>query len=195
MFTGIVRAVGVVRAVRAGGASRSLAVDAGGLARGLGAGDSVAVSGCCLTVASRRGRLLSFDLGPETLSCTTLGLLEKGARVNLEPALRLGGALDGHLVQGHVDGVGRVKKARKSRDSLFMTIACPAALEKFLTAKGSVVVDGVSLTVNVVSRNAFEVCLIPYTLRHTTLGRLAVGDRVNLESDVIGRYVARLMGK
>ncbi len=159
-------------------------------------GASIAVNGACLTIVARRtGRPSMFqaDVGPETLACTTLGALGPGARVHLEPALRLGDPLGGHMMSGHVDGTGRVESARKQASTLVLRVAAPDELAPFLFTKGSIAVDGVSLTVNRVEGASFEVLLIPHTLEVTLLGELRAGGRVNLEADMIAKQVARFV--
>jgi riboflavin synthase len=151
------------------------------------------VQGCCLTVSARAGATFSADLSRETLSLTTLGELEVGAAVNLEPALRAGDALGGHLVSGHVDGIGRVTSVESDARSRRLTIAAPAELMRYIARKGSVTVDGVSLTVNEIAGASFGVNLIPHTQAVTTLGALRAGAAVNLEVDQLARYVERLM--
>lgn len=190
MFTGIVEEMGTVRAVEDGPETRHLRIEAA-LAPGCAMGASVAVNGACLTVVAREGPILDFDLGPETLHRTTLGDLRAGDRVNLERPLRLGGELGGHLVLGHVDGVGTITDVERDTTAR-VRIALPSAeLAPLVIPKGSVAVDGVSLTVAEIGEMAFEVMLIPHTLAVTTLGRAAVGRRVNLEMDVIGKYLQR----
>lgn len=191
MFTGIVEALGRVGAVEAGvGGGRRLAVavpdDAGWR---LAVGESVAVSGVCLTVVAAAPGRLAFDLAEETLRVTTLGELGVGAPVNLERPLRFDGRLGGHLVLGHVDGVGRVAAVRAEGDGARADVEVPARLRPLLIPKGSVTVDGVSLTVAALAEDVFAVALIPHTLAATTLGQRRQGDRVNLEMDVIGKYV------
>jgi len=182
MFTGIVQAVG--RIVRA----NPLEVEAGSLdLAGIAVGDSICVQGVCLTVTALRSRGFTADVSEETLRVTT-GLDRPGA-VNLEKSLAVGDKLGGHLVAGHVDGVGEVR----SRNGTVVAFRLPKALAKYVATKGSICVDGVSLTVNRVSGDEFEVNLIPHTLEVTTLGRLAPGARVNLEVDLIARYVERMM--
>jgi riboflavin synthase len=197
VFTGIVQAVGrIVSAERSGDGVR-LVLDAGPLdLSDIAQGDSIAVSGCCLTVLQRDASTLAFDVSAETLRCTA-GL--DGSRpVNLEKALRLSDRLGGHLVTGHVDGVGTVVRfAPVAADSLEagsfrLEVDAPPNLARYIAAKGSIAVDGVSLTVNEVDGARFAVNLIPHTLAVTTLGGLAAGSRVNLEIDLIARYVARL---
>jgi riboflavin synthase len=190
MFTGIIRHVGVVRAVRPAGSGRRPAIDLGPLAEGLRAGDSVAVAGACLTVAAINGSTAEFDVVAETLSRTTLGALRAGAKVNLERSLRVGDSLDGHFVQGHVDGLARVKAVRRGGQWV-VEFAAERELTDRMVPKGSVAIDGVSLTLVEVRDGLFSVALIPTTLAETTLSRLRVGDKVNVETDVIGKYVRR----
>jgi len=156
-------------------------------------GDSVCVQGCCLTATEIAGNTFAADLSRETLALTTLGELGPAARVNLEPALRAGDALGGHLLSGHVDGVARVSAARADARSRRLTIRAPARLARYLAVKGSVAVDGVSLTVNSVDGATFGVNIIPHTQANTTLGALTAGTRVNLEVDLLARYLERLM--
>src|SRR5262249_1689352 len=173
----------------------------GGLRRGGGGldlgsarvGDSLCVQGCCLTAIELRAKRFAADVSRETLALTTLGDLEPGAAVNLEPALRAGDPLGGHLVSGHIDGVGRVTALDSEARSQPLTIAAPGRPAGYLAQKGSVAIDGVSLTINSVEGASFGVNIIPHTQSATTLGRLAVGARVNLEVDQIARYVARLL--
>jgi riboflavin synthase len=195
MFTGIVQAVGRIADVAKQGDGVRIAIDTGvHEVADFAVGDSVCVSGCCLTVVAIHGATLEFDVSAETLRCTT-GLAGAGD-VNLEPALRLGDRLGGHLTSGHVDGVGTVKRfaaiAGDAYGSWFLEIDAPAELARFIAPKGSIAVDGVSLTVNAVAGARFAVNLIPHTLNVTTLRRLTPGAAVNLEIDIVARYVARL---
>jgi riboflavin synthase len=191
MFTGIVAAVGSIHACEASGGGVRVHVDAGALdLRDVALGDSVAVAGCCLTVVAAAPAALAFDVSQQTLACTT-GFAE-GRAVNLEKALRLADRLGGHLVSGHVDGVGRVLAVRREYAGADVEIEVPAALARYVARKGSVAVDGVSLTTNEVRGARFTVHLIPHTLAVTTLGALAAGDGVNIEVDVVARYVERL---
>ncbi len=194
MFTGIVEELGeVVGLVRQEGAWR-LTVRGERTVEGSEVGSSLAVNGVCLTVVERTESLLTFDVGPESLSATALPDLAPGSAVNLERPVRLGAPLGGHLVLGHVDGVGSVERVLAERDSVRMRIAVPdPALLRYMIPKGSVAVDGVSLTVTALAGDAFEAMVIPHTLAVTTLGRRAVGDRVNLEMDVIGKYLFRFL--
>ena len=194
MFTGIVTALGRVAAVRASGDARRLAIETGTQAvGGWRMGDSVAVSGVCLTVAAVQENRFDADLSGETVSRTTLGQLEPGSAVNLEPALAAGSALGGHLVTGHVDGVATVRDCREADGALQATVEAPAALARFIAEKGSVTLDGVSLTVGRVAGNGFEVTLVPHTRSVTTLGDLAAERRLNLEVDLVARYLDRLL--
>jgi len=196
MFTGIVQAVGTIEALtplqgETQGGVR-LAVEAGGLELGkVAVGDSICVQGVCLTVIAIEGERLSFDVSRETLDCTT-GLAAPG-KVNLETSLGLGDKLGGHLVTGHVDGVGEVLAFEPAGESVLLRLRAPAGLAKYVARKGSVSVDGVSLTVNRTESDVFEINLIPHTLAVTTLSRLAPGAEVNLEVDLIARYVERML--
>ena len=192
MFTGIIRHVGRVRSISPNKGGRRLHVDIGPIAEGLGLGDSVAVSGACLTASEIAGSVAAFDVVAETVEHTTLGDLTSGSAVNLEPAMSLGGRLDGHLVQGHVDGIAQVTDIRKG-DRWDITFRADAGVVGELVTKGSVTVDGVSLTVAGVEADSFRVALIPTTLAETTLATLAAADRVNIETDVIGKYVRRYL--
>ncbi len=193
MFTGIVETVGAVAALRALGAKTELVIEAPGLTAGTRVGDSVAVNGACLTVTAVRGPALHFEAVSETLERSALGSLREGGAVNLERALRADARLDGHLVQGHVDCRGSVRELRRAGDDVRLFVACEPAFAELLVEKGSVAVDGVSLTVVGVGPDGFDVALIPHTLAVTTLGRLAPGDLVNLEADVLGKYVKRYL--
>jgi riboflavin synthase len=192
MFTGIVREIGSVEELRRNEQGARLRVSAG-LAADLAAGDSVSVSGACLTVASASDGAFEAEVSNQTLSVTTLGGLEPGASVNLEPPLRAGDPLGGHLVQGHVDGTGEVRGVREDGFARRLRLAAPPGLRRFIVERGSVTIDGVSLTVATLTDDGFEVSLIPETLERTTLGRLAEDRQVNLEVDVIARYAERLM--
>ena len=193
MFTGIVQSVGRIASVTPRTEGARLAVDAGIFAEGdIAVGDSVALNGCCLTVVAIDGPTLRFDVSAETLRCTA-GLDARGA-VNLEKALRLSDRLGGHLMSGHVDGVGVVEQvtAVAEEGSVLLYVAAPGELARFVAPKGSIAVDGVSLTVNAVDGRRFSVNLIPHTLAVTTLAALRAGARVNLEVDLIARYLERL---
>ncbi len=194
MFTGIIQDVGHVASLdtRAGDVRLVITCDALDLA-GVRIGDSICVQGCCLTATEVSGKSFAADVSRETLNLTTLADFTAGTLVNLEPALRAGDALGGHLVSGHVDGVAQVLGVSDDARSTRVLIGVPRALARYLASKGSVAVDGVSLTINAVEDASFGVNLIPHTQAVTTLGRLAPGTRVNLEIDQVARYVARLL--
>jgi riboflavin synthase len=194
MFTGIVVGTGEVVSLRRVGGSATLALKAGAVAGGAGVGDSIAIDGVCLTVTAIAGDTLSFDLSGETLGSTTLGELGPGRRVNLEPSLRPDGKLGGHFVTGHVDAVGRIRGKAPEGGMLRYEVEAPPGVMALLVKKGSVAVDGISLTVVDVLRDSFTLVIIPHTAATTTLGAKGPGDRVNLETDIIGKYVMRLLG-
>lgn len=192
MFTGIVESVGRVESLDGSGSGARLVVDAGALdLSGAAAGESIAVSGVCLTVTGFGASRFAADVSGETLNATTLGDLGPGGAVNLERALRVGDRLGGHLVTGHVDGVGQVIDMAPAGDSRQLTLRLPGELAQYVARKGSLTVDGVSLTVNAVDGPRCEINLVPHTLSATTLGRLEAGRRVNLEVDLIARYLER----
>jgi riboflavin synthase len=194
MFTGIVQDVGRILALEAlGGDTRlTVGVDRLDLAR-TAIGDSIAVAGVCLTAVALEPRAFSADVSRETLALTTIGDWRVGQRVNLEPALRAGDALGGHLVSGHIDGVAEVRARFDEARSQRFRIRLPQPLARYIARKGSVALDGVSLTVNAIEQQEFEVNLVPHTLAATTLAALAVGNRVNVEVDLIARYTERLL--
>jgi riboflavin synthase len=189
MFTGLVREVGTVASMKGG----RLVIEAPETALGAQLGDSVAIDGVCLTVVACVDSALSFDAVPETLARTALGTLDQGSRVNLEPALRAGDPLGGHYVQGHVDGVGSVQSVEPEGEGRRMRFEAPADLLKYVVEKGSIAVQGTSLTVAAVDDTGFEVALIPHTLEATTLGGLQPEQAVNLETDVLAKYVEKLL--
>jgi riboflavin synthase len=192
MFTGIVEATGLVRAVVPGNQGASVMIDAGSIdLSDVGIGDSISVNGCCLTVVQLEPAAFRVDVSRETLECT-IGF-EAGARVNLEKALRLSDRLGGHLVSGHVDGRGEITRKDQVGESWLLEVRPAAGLEKYIARKGSITVNGVSLTVNRVEADRFEVNLIPHTLEVTNLGVLRPGAQVNLEVDLLARYLERLV--
>lgn len=194
MFTGIIQAVGKIAALEAKGGDARLRIATGALdLSGVRLGDSIAVNGVCLTAVELPGDGFWADVSGETLGRTTLGALRAGAAVNLEKALLPTTPLGGHLVSGHVDGVGEVSERREEGRSVRFRIAAPAALARYIAEKGSICVDGVSLTVNAVHGAVFELNIVPHTLQATTLGHLGPGRRVNLEVDLIARYLERLL--
>lgn len=193
MFTGIVQAVGSIARIQARGGDLRLHVDCANLdLADVAIGDSICVDGVCLTAVERDGSRFAADVSAETLACTTLRERAAGDGVNLEKSLRLSDRLGGHLVLGHVDGVGRVVSIQADARSLRWTFRLPAALARYVAEKGSICIDGVSLTVNDVAEDRCSVNLIPHTLSATTFGQRKVGDAVNIEVDLIARYVERL---
>jgi riboflavin synthase len=193
MFTGLVEALGTVRRIHVEPTGKDVVIAAAGLAPELAVGESVSVNGACLTVVERDDETCHFQAGPETLRRTNLGQLKPGDRVNLERAVRLGDRLGGHLVQGHVDGLGRVAERHRQGEWELVWFACPAELTVHMVPKGSVAVDGVSLTLVEVASDRFSVALIPHTLAHTTLGFKDVGEAVNLETDLLAKYVSKYL--
>jgi riboflavin synthase len=189
MFTGLVEALGVVTGIEARPPGLRLWIDAGALAVDAALGDSIALNGCCLTVVELAANRLAFDAGPETLSRTNLGRLTAESRVNLERSLKLGDRLGGHLVTGHIDALGTLDQRLDDADWSTMWFSVPEGMTRQMAAKGSVAVDGVSLTLVEVEPARFSVALIPHTLSMTTLGGLRPGDPVNLETDLLAKYV------
>jgi riboflavin synthase len=192
MFSGIVESIGTVDALVPAGTGTRVRIETP-LAEALTVGDSLAVNGVCLTVVRAVDGIAEADIGPETLRVTTLGGLRSGQRVNLERAVPLGGRLGGHLVQGHVDAVGTIEAVRPDSGSVWLTVGFPPELAPYVIRKGSVAVDGVSLTVAALDAATFEIQMVPFTAQATTLGERRPGDTVNLECDMIGKYVARVL--
>jgi riboflavin synthase len=195
MFTGLVEALGTVRRLEPDGAGRHLVIAAPALSAALTLGESVAVNGACLTVVEHDADTCRFQVGPETLARTNLGELVPGDRVNLERSLRLSDRLGGHLVQGHIDGTGRIAERAKQGDWELVWFRCLPELTAQMVSKGSVAVDGVSLTVVDVEAERFSVALIPHTLAQTTLGFKGVGATVNLETDLLAKYVFKFLSQ
>lgn len=193
MFTGIIEEVGIVRAVRHGARSAVLQISAQVITADLNIGDSVAVNGVCLTVTQLSPAGFTVDVMPETLSRSNLSVLVSGSRVNLERALPAGGRFGGHIVSGHIDGVGRVKALRRDDNALWYEISAAPELLRYIVEKGSVAVDGISLTVAWVTSSSFAVSVIPHTAAVTVLTERRVGDGVNLECDIIAKYVEQLV--
>ena len=193
MFTGIVREIGRVASLERKAGSARVRIQAPESAARTVAGDSVSLSGVCLTAVEVLEGELAFDAVPETLARSALGRLEQGSPVNVEPALRAGEPLGGHIVQGHVDGVARVASLVDDGDGKRLTIEPPAELERYTVEKGSITLDGVSLTVAAFAPGRVEIALVPHTLEATTLGQLAPGDEVNVEVDVLAKYVERVL--
>lgn len=193
MFTGIIEAIGTIDAVRNSGDGMRLAVTADLDLNGTRIGDSIAVNGACLTVVSLQGSRFEADVSPETVSRTTFSRCRIGQRVNLERALRLSDRLDGHIVSGHVDGTGVIDHRENRDNAVIVTAGIPEPLSRYMIEKGSVAIDGVSLTINALLPGQVQVSLIPHTAHMTTIGFKRVGDPVNIECDLIGKYVERLL--
>jgi len=193
MFTGIVEEMGVVKALEHSPSGTRLTILASTILDDLAVGVSVSVDGVCLTVVARNDQEFSVNVSPETLSVTTLGKLKAGRPVNLERAMRINERIGGHLVAGHVDGVGSIRDRRQEGNAIVLTIEAPKEVLRYCVSKGSITVDGISLTSNEVSERSVTVAIIPHTAKITTLGLKHPGDPVNLESDLIGKYVERLL--
>jgi len=193
LFSGIVEEMGAVTALNKGLAGTRLTIMASTVMSDLAIGASVSVNGTCLTVVARSDHDFSVDVSPETLRVTTLGTLTSGAPVNLERAMKLNERIGGHLVSGHVDAIGVLRSRQQDGNALVLEFEAPNEILRYCVAKGSITVDGISLTVNDVTERSFAVAIIPHTAKVTTLGLKQVGDQVNLEADVIGKYVERLL--
>ncbi len=193
MFTGIIEGLGTISAIHPAGQGSRLSITSDFELTGTRIGDSIAVNGACLTAVTLKGRTFDVDVSPESLQRTTLGKIKINERVNLERALRLSDRLDGHLVSGHVDGIGTLTQRKRLANAIVITFRVPRALSRYMIAKGSVAVDGTSLTINGCGDDAFEVSIIPHTAALTTVGRKKVGADVNIETDMIGKYVERLL--
>ena len=193
MFTGIIEGLGTIAAIAASGQGSRMTIAADFDLDGTRIGDSIAVNGACLTAVTLSDRRFSVDVSPETLKRSVLGKIKIGERVNLERALRLSDRLDGHLVSGHVDGTGVLRERKTLANAIVITYTVPPNLGRYMIEKGSVAVDGTSLTINRVDASSFDVSIIPHTAGLTTIGLKKVGDAVNIETDVIGKYVERFM--
>ena len=193
MFTGLVAELGTVQRLARQGNSYHLTVGAKKVLQNLKIGDSVAVNGACLTVVRMDDSFFTADVMPETVRLTNIGSLQPGSKVNLERTLRLCDGLDGHIVSGHVEGLGTISEQRPEGIAVVVTIATPPELLKYIIKKGSIAIDGISLTVTEVTDTSFSVSLIPHTAKETTLGFKKVGDSVNLETDILGKYVERML--
>jgi riboflavin synthase len=193
MFTGIVEETGNVEEIRKTGSGISLSIAASRTAEGLKAGDSIAVNGCCLTVVEMRGKLLRFDLLRETWERTNLQVVSRGSLVNLERPLRADGRLDGHFVTGHIDGLGTIIRWEQSGADHVLEVVPPPELMRYIVKKGSIAVDGISLTVAEVSEKTFTVWIIPHTYQITALRERKMGDAINLEIDILGKYVEKFL--
>jgi riboflavin synthase len=193
MFTGIVEEMGAITMMEKTLAGTRMTLLASTVLSDLKVGDSISVNGICLTVVSKGERDFSVDVSPETLSVTTLGQLLPGTPVNLERPMKLNERIGGHLVAGHVDGVGTIRSRQQEGNAIFFTIEAPSELLRYCVVKGSITVDGISLTLNDVTQHGFTVAIIPHTAKVTTLGLKRINDPVNLEADLIGKYVERLL--
>ncbi|MGD1969955.1 MAG: riboflavin synthase [Desulfobacterales bacterium] len=189
MFTGIIEGLGTISGLRPAGQGKRLSVEADFTLDQTKIGDSIAVNGACLTVINIGAKQFEVDLSPETLATSTFDQARRGDRVNLERALRLSDRIDGHLVSGHIDGTGMIKSKEKQGNAIMVTFTVPEALTRYMIHKGSVAVDGVSLTINACDTNSFAVSIIPYTADITTVGLKQKGDAVNIETDMIGKFV------
>lgn len=193
MFTGIIEGLGTISAIATSGQGSRLTIAADFDLAGTRIGDSIAVNGACLTAVTLQGRRFTVDVSPETLTRSVLGTIKIGDRVNLERALRLSDRLDGHLVSGHVDGTGILKQIKPQANAIIITYAVAPQLARYMIEKGSVAVDGTSLTINRCDASSFDVSIIPHTAGLTTIGLKKVGDAVNIETDMIGKYVERFV--
>lgn len=193
MFTGIIEGFGKIAAIRSTGQGNRIAIEADFDLDRTKIGDSIAVSGACLTTVKLDGRRFEVDVSPETLNTTTLAESKIGDRVNLERAMRFSDRIDGHLVSGHIDGIGIIKRREILGNAIIVTIEVAESLIRYMIAKGSVAVDGTSLTINSIGARSFAVSIIPHTAKWSTIGFKSQGDRVNIESDMIGKYVERFL--
>lgn len=193
MFTGIIEGLGAIAAIHPSGQGSRFSITSDFDLTGTRIGDSIAVNGACLTAVILEGRRFTVDVSPETLKRSVLGSIKIAERVNLERALRLSDRLDGHLVAGHVDGIGILRERKTLANAIVMTYSIPEALSRYMIEKGSVAVDGTSLTINRCDKASFEVSIIPHTAALTTVGLKKVGDTVNIETDMIGKYVERFV--
>jgi len=193
MFTGIIEGLGAIAGIRPAGSGKRLTVESDFDLAGTKVGDSIAVSGACLTAVQLAGRRFEVDVSPETLARSTLGAARVGERVNLERALRLSDRIDGHLVSGHIDGTGAIDGRETEGNAVVIAVAVPAALTRCMIVKGSVAVDGISLTINTLEPGRFTVSIIPHTAGLTTIGFKRPGAPVNIETDMIGKYVEKFL--
>ncbi|MDX2440071.1 MAG: riboflavin synthase [Desulfobacterales bacterium] len=193
MFTGIIEGFGTISGIKPSGQSRRMAINADYELDNTKIGDSIAVNGACLTVVSFSGKRFEVDVSPETVAKTTLGKAKIGDRLNLERALCISDRIDGHLVSGHIDGIGKIKSRKTEENAIIITFNIPESVSYYIIKKGSVAVDGISLTVNECDHESFQVSIIPHTAKLTTLGFKKISDSVNVETDMIGKYVERFV--
>ena len=193
MFSGIVEEMGAIQKIEKGLAGAKFSILASVILDDLRVGDSVSVSGACLTVTKIEGQSFSVDVSTETLNCTIFGQITVGTPVNLERAMKLNARMGGHMVTGHVDGIGALRAREQDGNAIYLTVEAPEDIMRYCVAKGSITIDGISLTINAVKDRSFAVAIIPHTAKVTTMGLKQIGDAVNLESDLIGKYVERLL--
>jgi len=193
VFSGIVEVLGDVRSMASGDSGARIAIEAGALVEGVKLGDSIAINGACMTVVAFGNSIFEADISPESLRMTNLGDLKAGEKVNLEKALVLGDRLGGHMVTGHIDGMGKIRERKADGDSIWLTVEAPPDVMRYLVFKGSIAVDGISLTVATCDEDLFSIAIIPHTSEHTTLTAKRDGAVVNLEADLIGKYVEKLL--
>ena len=193
MFSGIVEVLGDVRSMASGDSGARIAIEAGALVEGVKLGDSIAINGACMTVVAFGNSIFEADISPESLRMTNLGDLKAGEKVNLEKALVLGDRLGGHMVTGHIDGMGKIRERKADGDSIWLTVEAPPDVMRYLVFKGSIAIDGISLTVATCDEDSFSIAIIPHTSEHTTLTAKRDGAVVNLEADLIGKYVEKLL--
>jgi riboflavin synthase len=193
VFSGIVEVLGDVRSMASGDSGARIAIEAGALVEGVKLGDSIAINGACMTVVAFGNSIFEADISPESLRMTNLGDLKAGEKVNLEKALVLGDRLGGHMVTGHIDGMGKIRERKADGDSIWLTVEAPPDVMRYLVFKGSIAVDGISLTVATCDEYSFSIAIIPHTSEHTTLTAKRDGAVVNLEADLIGKYVEKLL--
>jgi len=191
MFSGIVEEMGAIQKIEKGLAGAKFSILASVILDDLQVGDSVSVSGACLTVTKIEGQSFSVDVSTETLNCTIFGQITVGTPVNLERAMKLNARMGGHMVTGHVDGIGALRAREQDGNAIYLTVEAPEDIMRYCVAKGSITIDGISLTINAVKDRSFAVAIIPHTAKVTTMGLKQIGDAVNLESDLIGKYVER----
>ncbi|MBC8199943.1 MAG: riboflavin synthase [Desulfobacterales bacterium] len=195
MFTGIIEGLGTITAIRPSNLGKRLLIDADFPLDQTKIGDSIAISGVCVTVIIIAGKRFEIDISPETIAKTTFDTAKIGDRVNLERALRLSDRIDGHLVSGHIDGIGTIKDKKRTGNAIIVVIDVPEFLSRYMITKGSVAVDGISLTINNRSRDCFDVSIIPHTAKLTTIGLKKAGDYVNIETDMIGKYIENFIAE
>jgi riboflavin synthase len=193
MFTGIIEGLGTISGIQPSNQGKKITVKSDFFLENTKIGDSIALNGACLTAVEIRGNSFQVDVAPETLSMSILSHAKIGDRVNLERALRLSDRLDGHLVSGHVDGIGKIKERKNQGNAIIITVEIPDTISRYIIKKGSVAVDGVSLTVNACNSNSFQISIIPHTAKLTTVGFKRIGDQVNIETDMIGKYIERFI--